>query len=329
MQLRLANATEVEQAKAVGNPLPLLPLALALEGCFTKEQMNDNFFATLERGYTPINELLGKFSGSCSVVGSGPSIAETHKELIGDVIAINGAIGYLLGQGIVPKFAMIWDCDPICERFAIAHPEVTYLIASRVHPKVFEKLKDCKVRVWHAAGDLNIIDLMNRADVIAKQKGPEPLINGGTAGVTRAIYIAKILGYMDINIYGGDSSYSDEGKTHIQGSLVKEKDVVVSIGQDPAFYFRTTPEWCCQVEEYRAIYAIQTCMAGATLKVHGYGMLKTMHDLLEGQKAHMGVEKFLAHLNEQETARTEVNKAASDEHERTKSSQPEESHACQ
>lgn len=314
---RQATKQEFNTAKAAGRPLPLFPLALALEGCFTEEQMNANFFATLERGYTPINDQLGKFSGACSVVGSGPTIRETHKDLVGDVLAVNGALKFLLEQGIVPKFSMIWDCDPICEKFAIPHPDVTYLIASRVHPKVFERLKGCNVLVWHAAGDLNIFELMNRPEVIAKQPCHEPLINGGTAGVVRGLYLMAILGYTEVNIFGGDSCYSEDGQTHAQGSLVAEKDITIAMGNDPPFYFRTTPEWCSQVEEYRAIYAIQTC-SGMKLHVHGKSMLKHMHDILVAQYELMGKEKFLQHINEQEVKRNEMNAEASKEYEQMK-----------
>ena len=315
--IRRATNEEFDTAKAAGQPLPLFPLALALEGCFTEEQMNANFFATLDRGYIPINGYLGKFSGACSVVGSGPSIRDTHQHLVGDVLAVNGALKYLLDQGIVPKFAMIWDCAEVCEQFAIPNPDVTYFIASRAHPKVFEKLAGCNIVVWHAAGDLNIFQLMNDPAVIAKQPCHEPLINGGSAGVVRGLYVMVNLGYTEINIFGGDSCYSEDGQTHAQGSLVKEKDVTISIGDNPPFYFRTTPEWCAQVEEYKAIYAIQTAL-GMKLKVHGKGMLKHMHDLLEAQFEMMGREDFLQHINKQEIARNEMNIAAGKEFEKMK-----------
>ena len=315
--IRQATKQEIDTAKAAGNPLPLFPLGLALEGCFTEEQMNSNFYATLERGYTPINDYLGKFSGVCSVVGAGPSIGETYKDLKGDVFAINSAIKFLLGKDIIPKWAMIWDCDQICENFAVPHPDITYLIASRAHPKVFERLKDCKVIVWHAAGDLNISKLMNDPYVIAKQPCEEPLINGGTAGVTRGLYVASSLGYTEVNIYGGDSCYSNDGKTHIAGSLVPEKDITITIGNDPPFYFRTTPEWCCQVEEYKAIYAIQTCVSGIEIHVHGESMLKHMHDIIAAQRDLWGKKKFFETLMEQERKRNELNTAAMEEYGQT------------
>ena len=305
--------TEAELASilAAGGTPPLVPLGLLMEGCATVEEMNANFFATLDRGYSPINPYIGAHQGVVSVVGSGPSINETYKELEGDVIAINGAIGFLLDKGIVPKWAMLWDAAQIVERFAVPHPDITYLVASRCHPKVFERLKDCKVVVWHAAGDLNIAELMNRPDVIAKQPCEEPLINGGSAGVTRAIFVATTLGYKDIRIFGGDSSYAADGSTHVSGgSVVPEKDFTVSIGNDPPTYFRTTPEWCAQVEEYRAIYSIMTCAVDIKLQVYGDGMLRCMHERLEAKKALLGLQEFLQQMALHATDSAELGAAA-------------------
>lgn len=301
-----------------GLPLPLYRLGLAIEGCATESEMNANFFATLERGYVPINSLLGQSQGSCAIVGSGPTIAQTHKHLTGDVLAINSAIGYLLDKGITPKWAMIWDAAQICEQFAVPHPEITYLVASRCHPAVFKRLKGCNVVVWHAAGDNNILALMNRPDVIAKQPCEEPLINGGTAGVTRAIFLATALGYKDVHIYGGDSCYSGDA-THVNGSLVKEKDVIVAIGENPPLFFRTTPEWCAQVSEYRSIFTILRCCGpNVALSVYGDSMLKTMHDILEAQLALMGNVKFAEMIDAQEKDRMALNESASERFEEMK-----------
>ncbi len=307
MTPHLAKKEEVKFAAASGEPLALLRLHLNMESCATESEMNSNFYATLDRGYTPINELLWKHSGPVSLVGAGPSLEDTYTSLKGDVIAINSAIGFLLEKDIVPKFAMLWDCAEVVEKFAIPHHDITYLVASRCHPKVFERLKDCKVYVWHAAGDYNIRDIFLKPEVIAKQKFSEPLINGGSAGITRGIYLSNNLGYNTIHIFGGDSSYRDD-KTHVRGSVVPEKDIMVSIGQDPAILFRTTPEWCCQIEEYKIIYTLFTQHRMNKLVVHGDGMLKTMHDLLSAQKRHMGKKRFIKHIEKQYQERVDFGK---------------------
>jgi len=261
---------------------PLLPLYLHMEGCATESEMNANVTATIERGYTRFNEYLGKFEGEAAIVGAGPSIKRTHKDLKGDVIAINSAIGYLLDQGTVPRWAMIWDASHLCAQFAIPHPDITYLIGARCHPSVFERLKDCKVICWHAGGDHNI------AEFLVQKKLDEPMVNGGSAGVTRAMYLAVALGYRKLNIYGADSSYSDDGHTHINGSLVPEKDLMVWIGNGKGKkLFRTTPEWCAQVNEFRDIYAMfRHPNFGIEIEVYGEGMLPHMAELMKAKAAY-------------------------------------------
>lgn len=309
MEIRPATEDEVREALASGKMASPVRLALTMTSCITSQEMHANFHASLERGFVPINDYLGAYSGTCSVVGSGPSIKETHKELTGDVIAINSAISYLLDQGVVPKFGVLWDGTQIVEKFARPHPDITYLVASRCHPDVFERLKDCKVIVWHAGGDHDIADVMSRPEVQEKLKIPQPLICGGSAGVTRTLYLASVLGYSDIHLFGADSCYSTLGETHIRGSLVPEKDVLISLGDGsdgaPAMWFRTTPEWCQQVNEYRAIYALTVSgrlsaltqgephKLPITLSAHGDGLFQAMHHRLVGMRAHLGDEKFL------------------------------------
>ena len=239
--------------------------------------MNANVTATIDRGYTPITDHLDKHKGRLSIVGSGPSLRKTHKDLSGDIMAINHSLKFLLKKKIVPKWAMIWDAAEICAEFAIPHPDITYLIGARCHPKVFEKLKDCKVIVWHAGGDHNIADFMSERDM------KEPMVNGGSAGVTRAMYLGVALGYRDLHIYGGDSCYY-KNKTHVNGSLVEEKDMMVSIGNDPPQFFRTTPEWCSQINEFRDIYSIFSHPdIRIDMEVHGEGMLGYMYELMKAK----------------------------------------------
>lgn len=309
MEIRPATLEEVERAQAEGKPLPLVPLGLDMQSCATVEEMHGNFYATLDRGYESIVPHLGKYPGKVCIVGAGPSLEETYKELDGDVLAINSSIKFLLDHGVVPKWAMLWDASPLVANFAIPHPEVTYLVASRCHPSVFEKLKDCNVLVWHAGGDHDIIDVMERPEVCVKLKQPEPLINGGSAGVTRGIFVAVALGYRELHIFGADSSYLN-GATHIRGSLVPEKDVFFAIGDKPPRWFRTTPEWAAQVEEYKWIF-MMAIQHGVILETHGDGMLPYMHALLVAKREKQGDQLFLEQLRQQVLDQREFDKAAS------------------
>jgi len=255
-------------------------LLLEIHGCATEKEMNRNTSKTLKRGYEGIQGLIEKSSGDVSIVGSGPSIKDSYKELKGDVFAINSAIGFLLDKGIVPKWAMLWDASPLVAQFARPHKGISYLVAARCHPSVFRRLKNQKIYSWFAGGDHNINEYM-----IEKQLY-DPVVNGGSAGVTRAMYLATALGYSHLHIFGGDSSYNDDGETHINGSLVEEKDIIVWIGKEEGKQaFRTTPEWCSQVNEFRDIYHLFSHpLMNINIDSYGEGMLQRMCDLMEARK---------------------------------------------
>lgn len=257
----------------------LIPLLLSMEGCATQEEMNANVEATIKRGYTRINEYLDKFSGAVSIVGAGPTIRQTYTELKGDVMSCNSALGFLLEKGIVPKFQMMWDAHPLVATFAMPHPDIIYLVAARCHPSVFERLEGCKIISWHAGGDHNITEFLQERSI------NEPMINGGSAAVTRCMYLAYALGYREEHLFGCDSSYSDEGDTHVNGSVVPEKDMQVWVGNGAGNKcFRTTPEWCAQIEEFKMIYQHFYNYCGATIEVYGEGMLQHVARIMEGYK---------------------------------------------
>ena len=270
----------------------LIPLLLNMHGCATEAEMNANVTATLERGYTPINNYLcrelggkGPFQGTVSICGAGPSLRDTYQELEGAILACNSATGFLLGKGIVPTFSMIWDASPVCESFAIPHPDITYLLGARCHESVFKRLKGCKIIAWHAGGDHNIVEFLREHEI------REPLINGGSAAVTRALYLAYAMGFRNLHLFGADSSYQDN-ETHVNGSLVAEKDILIHVGTHEGHpVFRTTPEFCAQVEEFKCIYP-HFLSLGCGITVHGSGMLpyiyhtmKQSFSILGGQHA--------------------------------------------
>ena len=257
----------------------MVPLYLHMEACVTQENMNANLDATIKRGYSGIEAMLGAHIGECSIVGSGPSLAETWPQLRGDVLAVNQAIGYLISKGVAPKYAMLWDADAVVAEFAVPHPGVTYLVAARCHPAVFERLQGCDVRVWFAGGDHNISDYVKRRAI------KDPLIYGGSAGVTRAMYFASALGYKKMNLFGADSSFSGD-RSHIIKSMAKEKEIFVCVGDDmSAPEFRTTPELSAQVNEFREIYTI-FCHpeVGIEVDVFGTGMLPAMYRAMKEKR---------------------------------------------
>ena len=253
-------------------------LHLQVVGCATVEEMNSNVTATIERGYTGLETVMDSELGKrVHLCGAGPSLRDSYKEIPDgeSIFAVNSAIGFMIEHDRPPQWAMIWDASPVCSKFAVPHPDVTYLIGARCHPSVFERLNGCRVIVWYAGGDHNITQYLQSRGMNV------PLVNGGTAGVTRGIYLAYALGYRDLHIHGADSCYSDEGDTHVRGSLVPEKSLHVMVGENGK-WFRTTPEMCAQIEEMKVIYpSFMQPELGASFKMYGSGMMQHVVSIME------------------------------------------------
>ncbi len=242
---------------------PLVPLRITTEMCNTTEDIDRNIEATLSRPYTPINSLLNAHEGRVTVVGSGPSLKDTYARIKGDIVACNNSFRFLLEKGIIPRYVFYWDADPVCEKFTIPHPDVTYLVASRSHPLVFKKLEGCKIYVLHAAGDLNIKRLLE------KYNKHEPMVGGGTAAVTRSMCLVQPMGYRELHIHGGDSSYPRGELTHVHASIVPEKHLEITCNGRK---FDTTPWLAQQAEDFKFL-APGLQSLGMKFYVHGDGLI--------------------------------------------------------
>ena len=252
---------------AKGEKSPWLPLFIHPGLANTDEHISANIESALARSYTPFMRVVGMHPGAVSVVGSGPSLKKNWRKLLDgpkDIIACNAACQFLLGKGIVPKFMMCFDADPLMLEFITPHPEITYLIASRCPPQAFDMLDGCKVVCWHAAGDKSIEALLQK-----HKKFDEPMVIGGTAAVTRCMVLAQTLGYTEIHLWGCDSSFS-EGDTHIRQSTTKEKRVKVGVAGKA---FETAPWMAQQAEDFKLLAPPLRDRFGVRFFVHGDGLI--------------------------------------------------------
>lgn len=233
----------------------------------------DNIRATFARGYIRFNELLNSAKGrTISIVGSGPSLSWTYKDIVGDIIACNSAHDFLIEKGIVPKYAMYWDANPIIAEFAKKpHEGVIYLVASRCHPDLFKALEKQRVIVFHALSGENI------AQFLVSLNRMEPMIGGGCAGVTRATHIAGAMGYTDMHLFGADSSYS-ENDTHVGVSIINQQKMKLRVcGKE----FITAPWMALQVADFKKL-GPHLQKGGVKFTVHGRGMFQHAATFIEG-----------------------------------------------
>lgn len=243
--------------------LPLLAQGVLAN---TVEDISRNIEHTLGLDYIPFNELLTTKSGAVAVVGSGPSLKANWQELKdfdGDIIACNAACQFLLEKGIVPQYMMCFDADPLVLEFFTPHKEITYLIASRCVPKVFEILKGCRVVVWHAAGDENI------CSILEKHNKMEPMVLGGSAAVTRTMIMAIPMGYKEVHLYGGDSSFAN-GDTHIRQSTTVERRMAIKCN---GRVFEVAPWMTMQTKDLETLAPLIKRL-NIKLFAHGDGLLQ-------------------------------------------------------
>lgn len=260
-----------------------VPLVMYGVNNTTEDVVDGNLVATFERGYQPF-QVATQYRGPVSIVGSGPSIAWTYKRLVGDVIACNSAHDFLIEHGVIPKYTMIWDANPVMDKIIKKpHKDVTYLIASRCHPSVFEKLAGYNVLVWHALGGSTKVQ-----ELLVQHKRNEPLIAGGSTSVTRATHVAGSLGYTrEMHLFGIDSCYS-EGKTHVTDSIVAQQKMNLRVCGK---WFTVAPWMAMQAGDFKMLAPMMKSH-GIRLIVHGTGLIPYVATFLDCETPDIRVSVF-------------------------------------
>lgn len=252
----------------------------------TNEEIDANIEAALQRDYIPFNKLIGTKNGAVAIVGSGPSLKKNWHRLRtfkGDIVACNSAFGFLLDKGIVPQYMMCFDADRLILAFIKQHKDVTYLLASRCPPEAFEMVNDCKIVCWHAGGDENLEKLL------IKHNKKEPMVLGGSAAVTRSLYITVTMGYSTVHMYGVDSSY--EGmNTHISQSRTEERRLPVRVNDR---VFITAPWLAQQAEDFKILAPLMQKINRTEIVVHGTGLIPYIARIMDLETDESLIEKFI------------------------------------
>lgn len=149
-----------------------------------------------------------------ALVGSGPSLAETERELVdlvftgAKVVTVNGAYQWCLDRNIRPSAHIVLDARASNARFVgTAIPQCRYLLASQCHPDTWAAVKDRPdVWIWHAMGEENEL----RAELDTYYLGKWHGIPGGTTVAMRAISLLRTLGFLRMDLFGVDSCWLGE-----------------------------------------------------------------------------------------------------------------------
>lgn len=139
------------------------------------------------------------------VIANGPSAKDAP--LDGETLALNGALELFFNAGRVPTYWAACDSQGFVADFLPDAPpkNITYFVASRCHPGVFDKLRGCDVRVWHP----------KEGGLDGRRSIPR------NCSITlSALWLMFELGYTDFDVWGWDACYGADGSHHA-GSQVQ------------------------------------------------------------------------------------------------------------
>lgn len=193
-----------------------------------------------------------------------PALWEMIRRDKPDTVALNGSLKLFLAEGLTPIYWAACDVQPLVADFLPPEPpmDVIYLVASKCHPAVFERLRGRDVRIWR----------IDDYDV------PE-----GRLAVPCAVSITlvaqslfRFMGYHRFEMYGWDCCYLD-GEHHATPQDIGPEDFTKPIIlQDAAgstvAEFMTRGPWVAELND--AIIQTQNLRTmGYQVAVHGPGLI--------------------------------------------------------
>lgn len=193
--------------------------------------------------------------GHLDVVANGPSapayFQPTPKN--GPVLALNGALELFNGRRIIPDY---WAaCDPqelVTDRFLRCAPyDVTYLIASKCHPSVFERMSDRNVILWHV-GEPATRALFDHHDIV---------IPASSSITSTSFELMTHLGFRRFETWGWDGCYMD-GQGHAVPQPEAPSRVEITVHDR---VYETSPVWALECDD------IANRLVGFPFPIHIHG----------------------------------------------------------
>ena len=217
---------------------------------------------------------------SLAIIANGPSARGLDlRTFEGHTMALNGSIQLFLEQGLCPTY---WACCDPQEQVADMLPEnppynTTFLVASKCHPRVFHKLRNNDVLVWHIK------------DYPAEGRHRISLCSSITLSATWLMYR---MGFTDFEYWGWDGCFM-EGKHHASqdndwstkpilymnyGGKVENNEVV------GGRTFTTTRTWAAEGKGAEQFFQLAEYF-DIGIKIHGDGMFECVRKSIMEQPA--------------------------------------------
>ncbi len=213
-----------------------------------------NVASALARGLPEAPERPLEAGKRITIVANGPTALQCA--LAGPTVALNGALKLFLARGACPTFWAACDPQEIVADFIPENPpeDTTYLVASKCHPRVFDRLKDRNVIVWHV-DDCGTWDLVKDRHAIST----------GVSITIVAFELMSRFGYDHYETWGWDGCYQD-GQSHASPQAHGGSDIIVEVGTQR---FATTTTWALEAQDARTKF-LQTYR---DVKIRGGGMI--------------------------------------------------------
>lgn len=205
-----------------------------------------------------------------AVVGFGPSL-QTHVEAVRGfkyIISCSGAHRFLIDRGIIPTWHMAVDPLPkhTVQLIGTPHPDVEYLISSTCHPDVLDHLIQNKIKLWHV--------FTNEQDGARVLPPGEWMVTGGADVGLRALVMARLLGFTNIQVFGIDGSASPSKDSHAAAHPNSPgKFFKCEYPEGSGQFFLTTP---AMLSCAKSVPHEVDQLKDATVTFHGDGLVQTI-----------------------------------------------------
>jgi hypothetical protein len=214
------------------------------------------------------------------VIANGPTAKTCDlRSLSSPTLAVNASLSLFIDQEMAPTYWAACDpSEPIAEFLPENPPmDTVYFVASKCHPKVFEKLKGRDVRLWH---------LMDH-----------PAVNRSRIALASSVtlsgsWLMHRLGYTDFEYYGWDGCFldgehhavGDQNWSHIPilhlnyGGIIKNGEVI------GGRTFSTTRTWAAEAKGAEQFFQLAEYF-DIGIKIHGDAMFECVRQSIMDKAA--------------------------------------------
>ncbi len=216
------------------------------------------------------------------LLGSGPSLNESEDEIRKllwegntTLVTLNGAYHWAIEHKLRPNVQIVMDARDTNVRFVQPPvPECRYLLASQCSPTVWASVKG-RPGVWIFHAVMRETEPEPTAVLDEYYMGNWAGVNGGTSVATRAMFLLRMLGYVQYDLFGVDCCWKG-AEHHALAQPENEQDKKIAmnldvVGHEPIRFWVSA--WHLkQFEDFMTIFKL-TGGQHWMLNVHGGGLL--------------------------------------------------------